>query len=42
MGITKWWWFIVSLVITLGMATYYLMRTSPVYTRTTSAGTSSL
>ena len=32
----KWHWFVVSLVITLGLATVYLLRTPPVYTRSAS------
>lgn len=32
----KWPWFIISLVITLGIATVYLLRTPPVYTRSAS------
>lgn len=32
----KWPWFVVSLVITLGIATIYLLRTPPVYTRSAS------
>ena len=34
--IGKWPWFVVSLVITLGIATIYLLRTPSVYTRTAS------
>lgn len=32
----KWSWFVISLVITLGIATVYLLRTPPVYTRSAS------
>jgi capsular exopolysaccharide synthesis family protein len=31
--LAKWYWFVVSLVICLGVATYYLLSTPPVYTR---------
>ncbi len=34
-GISKWYWFVISLVIALGAATYYLLRTPPIYTRAT-------
>ena len=32
----KWWWFIISLAVTLGVAAIYLLTTPPVYTRTAS------
>lgn len=32
----KWYWFIISLGLTLGIATIYLLRTVPAYTRTAS------
>ena len=32
----KWHWFVISLAITLGLATVYLLRTPPVYTRSAS------
>lgn len=32
----KWQWFVLSLVVTVGVATVYLLRTPAVYTRTTS------
>ena len=32
----KWYWFIISLVITLGVAVFYLLTTPPVYTRSAS------
>ena len=31
--LAKWYWFVISLVITLGIATVYLLKTPPVYTR---------
>ena len=34
--IDKWHWFVVSLVVCLGMAGWYLLSTPPVYTRTAS------
>lgn len=36
MGLAKWYWFIISLAITLGLATLYILRTAPVYTHTAS------
>lgn len=35
-SISKWYWFVVSLVVTLSVATLYLMKTTPEYTRTAS------
>ena len=34
--IGKWHWFLFSLLVTLGLATVYLLRTPPVYTRSAS------
>lgn len=34
--LAKWRWFILSLVVCLGIATIYLLKTPPVYTRTAS------
>lgn len=34
--LNKWYWFVISLVITLGVAVIYLLKTPPVYTRTAS------
>ena len=34
--VTHWWWFLVSLVVVMGIAMYYLWSTPPVYTRTAS------
>ncbi|ADY37273.1 capsular exopolysaccharide family [Phocaeicola salanitronis DSM 18170] len=34
--LAKWRWFVVSLVLTLGIAVYYLLTTPPVYTRAAS------
>lgn len=36
MCLNKWYWFVISLVVTLGVAVFYLLKTPPVYTRTTS------
>lgn len=33
-AMSKWYWFVISLIITLSAATYYLMKTTPLYTRT--------
>lgn len=33
--LTHWHWFVVSVLIALGIGTYHLMRTTPIYTRTT-------
>lgn len=35
-SLAHWYWFVISLAITLGLATFYILRTAPVYTRTTS------
>ena len=34
--LAKWYWFILSLVVTLGVATYYNLTTTNVYQRTAS------
>lgn len=34
-GIAHWYWFVISLILTMGAATFYILRTAPVYTRTT-------
>lgn len=34
-SISRWYWFVIALVISLSMAAFYLLRTAPVYTRTT-------
>lgn len=34
--LAKWYWFIISLVVCLGIAGIYLLKTPPVYTRTAS------
>lgn len=34
--LAKWYWFIISLVVCLGIASIYLLKTPPVYTRTAS------
>ena len=34
--LAKWYWFVISLAILLGAATIYLLKTPPVYTRSTS------
>ena len=34
--LNKWYWFVISLVITLGVAVIYLLKTPPVYSRTAS------
>ena len=34
--LNKWYWFVISLAVTLGVAVIYLMKTPPVYTRTAS------
>ena len=36
MGLAKWYWFIISLAITMGLATLYMLRTAPVYTHSAS------
>ena len=32
---SHWHWFAISVILCIGMATFYLLRTTPVYTRTT-------
>ena len=32
--LSHWYWFLISVVLALGLATYYLHKTVPVYTRT--------
>ena len=34
--VNKWYWFVISLVVTIGVATFYLLTTPPVYTRSAS------
>lgn len=34
--LSKWYWFFISLAVTVGCATLYLMKTTPQYTRTAS------
>ncbi len=34
--LNKWYWFVISLAVTIGVAVVYLLMTPPVYTRTTS------
>lgn len=34
--LAKWYWFVVSLAVTLGLAVFYLLITPPVYTRSAS------
>ena len=34
--LNKWYWFVISLVITVGVAVVYLLTTPPVYTRSAS------
>lgn len=34
--LSKWYWFLISLAVTIGAATLYLMKTTPQYTRTAS------
>lgn len=34
--LSKWYWFVISLALCLGVATYYLLTTPPVYSRTAS------
>ena len=31
--LSKWYWFIISMIIALGLACLYIMKTPPVYTR---------
>lgn len=35
-AVAKWYWFVISLVVTMSAATLYLMKTTPQYTRTAS------
>ncbi|MCM1483862.1 MAG: polysaccharide biosynthesis tyrosine autokinase [Muribaculaceae bacterium] len=35
LSVARWWWYVISLVVMLGLAAFYLVRTAPVYTRTT-------
>lgn len=35
-AVSKWYWFVISLVVTMSVATLYLMKTTPEYTRTAS------
>lgn len=35
-AVAKWYWFILSLAITMGAGAFYLMKTTPLYTRTAS------
>ncbi|MDE5940846.1 MAG: polysaccharide biosynthesis tyrosine autokinase [Muribaculaceae bacterium] len=35
-SVTKWYWFVISLAVTLSVAALYLMKTTPEYTRTAS------
>ena len=32
--LSNWYWFVISVVVVLGLATLYLKKTTPVYTRT--------
>ncbi len=34
--LNKWYWFVISLAVTIGVAVFYLLKTPPVYTRTAS------
>ena len=34
--VSKWYWFVISLIITMSVAVIYLMKTTPEYTRTAS------
>ena len=34
--LNKWYWFVISLAVTLGVAVFYLLKTPPIYTRTAS------
>ena len=34
--LSKWYWFVISLAVTLGIAVIYLLKTPPVYTRSAS------
>lgn len=35
-AVSKWYWFVLSLILSLGVAVFYLMKTPPLYTRTAS------
>lgn len=35
-AVSKWYWFVISLIITMSVAAVYLMKTTPEYTRTAS------
>lgn len=35
-AVSKWYWFVISLVVTMSVAAIYLMKTTPEYTRTAS------
>lgn len=35
-SVSKWYWFVISLIVTMSVATLYLMKTTPEYTRTAS------
>lgn len=35
-AVSKWYWFIISLIVTMSVALIYLMKTTPEYTRTAS------
>ena len=32
--LSQWYWFVLSVILALGVATFYLLKTTPVYTRT--------
>ena len=33
--LSNWYWFLISVVLAMSVATYYLLKTTPVYTRST-------
>lgn len=35
-SVSKWYWFVISLIVTMSVAVVYLMKTTPEYTRTAS------
>lgn len=35
-SVSKWYWFVISLIVTMSVAVIYLMKTTPEYTRTAS------
>ncbi len=35
-AVSKWYWFVISLIVTMSVAVIYLMKTTPEYTRTAS------